>query len=93
MIDLSKDTNFRSNLCDLDLRDNQGMAYKFKQVAAAQGFPGFVAESKKGKNQELEGPQPRWVRLTDELVFLPPDLVSEFVANATEDHAKKLVVT
>lgn len=79
MIDLSKDKNYQKKLSGVELQDNQGLKYVYKAVVEAQGFPGFVAESK-GEAKEGHG-QPRHVRLAEDLVFIPYDLAAEFLAN------------
>lgn len=81
MIDLSKDPGFQKKLTDVELTDNQGINYKYAAVTASQGFPGFVAECRDKKKYREGEPQPRHVRLTEELVYVPHDLAGEFIAN------------
>jgi hypothetical protein len=79
MIDLSKDKGFLKKLSGIELTDNQGVKYQYKAVTEAQGFPGLIAEC---KGEAKEGPnQPKHVRLSDDIVFIPNDLAGEFLAN------------
>lgn len=78
MIDLSKDKNYRKNFSGVELKDANGTVYKFKAVAQCNGFSGLIAEHHSTKEDSAAQ---RYVRLTDDLVFITPDLATEFARN------------
>jgi hypothetical protein len=86
MIDLAKDRNARPELTGVELKDELGTSYKFKAVVEAQGQKGMIAELKATSN---ENPNFRFVRLTDELVWITPDLVLEFTRYLNREREKR----